>query len=141
MKLNPYLNFPGKTEEAFKFYRSVFGGEYTITRFKDMPMQGMKMTKDDENKVMHIILPIGSDALMASDALESHGQVLVRGNDFGLSFAPDSKAEADRVFKALSVGGMVEMPLADQMWGDYYGSVKDRFGIRWMVNYTYPKKK
>jgi PhnB protein len=139
MKLNPYLNFPGNTEEAFKFYKSVFGGEYTITRFKDMPMQGVKMEKGDESKVMHIALAIGNDVLMASDALESHGRKLIQGNNVILSVTPESKKEADRIFKALSAGGTVEMPIADQMWGDYYGSLKDKFGVLWMVDYSYPK--
>ena len=141
MKLNPYLNFPGNAEEAFKFYKTVFGGEYTITRFKDMPMPGVKMGKEDENKVMHITLPIGKDVLMGSDALESHGRKLIVGNNVTLSVTPESKMEADKIFKALSAGATVEMPIADQMWGDYYGSLKDKFGVLWMVDYTYPKAK
>lgn len=141
MKLNPYLNFPGNAEEAFKFYKAVFGGEYSITRFKDMPMPGVKMSKVDEDKVMHITLPIGMDMLMASDALETHGRTLVKGNNVSLSVTPESKEEADRIFKALSAGGVVEMPIANQVWGDYYGGLKDKYGIYWMVNYSYPKKK
>jgi PhnB protein len=89
---------------------------------------------------MHISLPIGKDnVLMASDALESMGQKLVQGNNVYISVNPESKSEADRIFKALS-GGTVEMPIADQPWDDYYGSFKDKFGVHWMVNYTYPKK-
>jgi PhnB protein len=142
-KLNTYLNFPGNAEEAFKFYKSVFGGEFTsVVRFKDMPMEGVKIPKEDESKIMHIGLPIGKDdVLMASDALESLGQKLTQGNNAYLSVHPDSKEEADRIFKALSAGGTIEMPIANQPWGDYYGSLKDKFGTLWMVNYSAPKPK
>lgn len=141
-KVHPYLNFAGKTEEAFNFYKSVFGGEFTsLVRFKDMPIEGVKIPERDQTKIMHVGLPIGQDyVLMASDSLESIGQKLVQGNNVHISIHPDSKEEANRIFTALSRGGSVEMPIADQMWGDYYGSLKDRFGIQWMVNYTYPKK-
>ena len=140
-KLNVYLNFAGNCEEAFKFYRTVFGGEFTsVVRFKDMPMQGVKIPKEDENKIMHISLPIGrNDFLMASDSLESLGQKLNRGNNVYLSVHPESKEEAGKIFNGLSAGGVTEMPLANQMWGDYYGSCRDKFGVMWMVNYAYPK--
>ncbi len=140
-KLNVYLNFAGNSEEAFKFYRSVFGGEFgSLTRFKDMPMQGVTIPKKDENKLMHIALPVGKDdVLMASDILESLGHKLVVGNNVAISVFPESKEEADRIFKALAAGGTVEMPIGNQPWGDYYGDLTDRFGIRWMVDYTYPK--
>jgi len=142
-KLNIYLNFAGNAEEAFNFYKSVFGGEFSaIVRFKDMPMPGVGIPKKDEDKVMHIGLPIGKeDVLMASDTLESLGQKLVQGNNVYISAHPESKDEADRIFKALSAGGTVEMPIANQPWGDYYGSLKDKFGVLWMVNYSYPKTK
>ncbi|MBI4225645.1 VOC family protein [Candidatus Roizmanbacteria bacterium] len=142
-KLNTYLNFAGNTEDAFKFYKSVFGGKFTsVVRFKDMPMEGVKIPKKDENKIMHIGLPIGQDnVLMATDTLESLGQKLIQGNNVYISIHPKSKKEATRIFKALSAGGKIEMPIADQMWGDYYGSFKDKFGVQWMVNYSYPKKK
>ena len=148
-KLNIYLNFAGNTEEAFNFYKSVFGGEFAaVVRFKDMPasqrgepMEGVSIPKEDENKIMHIGLPIGKDnTLMATDTLESLGQKLVQGNNVYISIHPDSKEEADRIFNALSAGGTIEMPMADQSWGDYYGSFKDKFGVQWMVNYSYPKK-
>jgi len=142
-KLNTYLNFAGNTEEAFNFYKSVFGGEFTsVVRFKDMPVEGFDILKEDENKIMHIGLPIGKDdVLMASDTLESLGQRLTQGNNAYISVLPKSKEEADRIFNALSAGGMVEMPIADQVWGDYYGSFRDKFGVQWMVNYSYPKEK
>ncbi len=141
IKLNPYLNFAGNTEEAFNFYKSVFGGEFSaVVRFKDMPMEGVNLPKEDENKIMHISLPIGNDVLMASDAPESMGFTVHFGNNAYISIHPDSKEEADRIFTALSEGGQIEMPIADQMWGDYYGSLKDKFGVQWMVNYTYPQR-
>lgn len=140
--LNTYLNFAGNTEEAFRFYQTVFGGEFrVIVRFKDMPMQGVTIPKEDENKIMHISLPIGKDTiLMATDTLASLGQKLIQGNNVHISIHPDSKEEADRIFNALSAGGTIEMPIANQPWGDYYGSFKDKFGVQWMVNYTYPKE-
>ena len=140
-KLNIYLNFAGNTEEAFNFYKSVFGGEFTsVFRFKDMPMDGVNIPEEDENKILHIGLPIGKDdVLMASDSLESLGQKLAQGNNVYISVHPESKEEADRIFNALSAGGTIEMPIADQPWGDYYGSFKDKFGVLWMVNYSYPK--
>ena len=118
-KLNTYLNFAGNTEEAFKFYKSVFGGEFrTVTRFKDMPMPGVKIAKKDEDKIMHIALPVGKDdVLMASDALESHGQKVVVGNNVSISIFPDSKEEADSLFKALSAGGTVQMPTGQSTLG------------------------
>ena len=129
-RLNTYLNFLGNTEEAFKFYQSVFGGELSIVRFKDMPMEGVNLLKEDEDKIMHISLPInGEDVLMGTDALESMGQKLIEGNNVYLSIHPDTKEEADKLFKGLSAGGKIEMPITDQMWGDYYGSFKDKFGI------------
>jgi PhnB protein len=141
-KFNIYLNFPGNAEEALNFYKSVFGGEFrAVIRFKDMPMPGQKLRKEDENKLMHIALPVGKDdILMASDALESHGQKLTVGDNMSISVQPDSREEADRIFKALSAGGTIEMPIADQPWGDYYGSFTDKFGVPWMVNYSKPQK-
>lgn len=142
-KLNTYLNFAGNTEAAFNFYKSVFGGEFTsVIRFKDMPMEGVTIPKEDENKILHIGLPVGKDdVLMASDSLESFRQKLTKGNNVYISVHPDTKEEADRIFNALSSGGTIEMPVANQPWGDYYGSFKDKFGVLWMVNYSYPKTK
>lgn len=142
-KVNTYLNFVGNTEEAFNFYKSVFGGEFSaVVRFKDFPMQGMNIPKEDENKIMHIGLPIGKDnVLMATDTLESLGQKLVQGNNVYISVHPESKEEADRIFNALSAGGTIEMPIGDQPWGDYFGMFRDKFGVQWMVNYSYPKQK
>jgi PhnB protein len=140
-KLNIYLNFAGNTEEAFNFYKSVFGREFSsVVRFKDMPMEGINIPEEDENKIMHISLPVGEDnVLMATDSLESLGMELKQGNNVYISVHPDSKEEADRIFNELSAGGTIEMPISDQMWGDYYGSFEDKFGVQWMVIYTYPK--
>jgi PhnB protein len=135
-KVNVYLNFAGNTEEAFDFYKSVFGGELNIVRFKDMPMEGVSIPEADQNKVMHTSLPIGGDAvLMASDVLESLGQKLTQGNNAYVSVHPESKAESDRLFSTLSADGSIEMPIADQPWGDCYGAFEDKFGVRWMVNF------
>ncbi len=139
-KFNTYLNFDGNAEEAFDFYKKVFGGEFSsAVRFKDFPIEGVEVPKADENKMMHISLPLNESVLMASDSLEAFGQKLVQGNNVHISVHPDSKQEADRIFSALSEGGEVEMPIADQAWGDYYGSLKDKFGIQWMVNYSPPQ--
>lgn len=134
---NSYLNFAGNTEEAFNFYKSVFGGEFSsVFRFKDLPMEGVNLSKQDENKIMHIGLPLANQqTLMGSDVPESLGTQLIQGNNVYIFINPDSKKEADRLFSALSAGGKVELPMADQPWGDYYGSFADKFGVRWMINY------
>ncbi len=140
LNVNPYLNFDGNTEEAFNFYKSVFGGEFTsLVRFKDMS-EGDKMPPETQNKIMHVSLPIGKDTiLMATDALESLGHKLNAGNNFYIYLETESKKEADRIFNSLSVGGKVEMPMQDQFWGAYYGAFADKFGVQWMVSHTYKK--
>ena len=139
--INPYLNFLGNTEEAFNFYKSVFGGEFSsLVRFKDMPAAG-PVAGDDANKIMHVALPIGKgNVLMGTDALESMGHTLTTGNNFSLSITPESKEEADKIFNGISAGGKIEMPLADAPWGAYFGMANDKYGIKWMVNYENPKK-
>ncbi len=141
-KFHTYLNFPGNAEEAFEFYKSVFGGEFaSATRFKDLPMEGVTIPEADQNKMMHIGLVVGDGAyLMASDALESLGQNLIQGNNVYVSVSPESREEADKIFNGLSEGGEIEMPIADQVWGDYFGSFKDKFGVGWMVNYSQPRE-
>ena len=137
--INPYLNFAGNTEEAFNFYKSVFGGEFAaLMRFGDAPgCDEMPVAETDKGKIMHIALPVGTkgDVLMATDAVESMGQSLTEGNNFSVSFSAASREEADRIFSGLADGGEVRMPLADAFWGAYFGALKDRFGIQWMVNY------
>ncbi len=138
-KVNTYLNFGGNAEQAFNFYKSIFGGEFSsVVRFKDMPMEGVNISDEDKEKIMHIALPIGNDVLMASDAPESLGFKVNFGNNSYISIHLESKQEADRLFNALSKDGAVEMPIADQAWGDYYGSFTDKFGVGWMVNYSPP---
>jgi len=134
--INPYLNFNGNTEEAFNFYRSVFGGEFlSIMRFKDNPACG-EIAERDKERIMHIALPIGNgNILMATDSLESLGQKLTIGNNIYVAIAPESKEEADKLFNGLSAGGKIEMPLQDMFWGGYFGSFTDKFGVQWMVNY------
>jgi len=141
--INPYLNFNGNTEEAFNFYKSVFGGEFAmVMRFKDEPNAGKAAIEEEtKNKIMHIALPIGKgNLLMATDALESMGQKLHIGNNFYISISAESKEEADKLFKGLSEGGKIEMPMADQFWGDYFGALVDKSGVRCMVCYSAPKQ-
>jgi PhnB protein len=139
-RLHTYLNFAGNAEEAFNFYRSVFGGEFSsVVRFKEMPMEGVSIPEADQDKILYIALPIGDDdILMASDTLRSLGQELVQGNNVYVSVHPQSKEKADEIFSALSERGEIEMPIADQVWGDYYGALRDKFGVMWMVNYGPP---
>lgn len=139
-KINPYLNFGGNAEEAFTFYKSVFGGEFmAVMRFKDMGNHG-KVPAEDLNKIAHISLPIGAGTvLMASDALPSFGQTFDPGNNFYISVTADSKEEADRLYNALSAGGKIEMPIADAPWGSYFGQFMDKYRVQWMMSYEYPK--
>jgi PhnB protein len=140
--INPYLNFPGNTEEAFNFYKKVFGGDFLggIYRFKDTP-EAEKLSKSDQAKVMHIALPIGEgNMLMATDALESMGFKVTFGNNFYISIDADNKEEADKLFTELSEGGTADMPMMDQFWGAYFGMVTDKFGVKWMINFAYPQE-
>lgn len=138
--VSTYLNFPRNTEEAFNFYRSVFGGEFMggIHRFSSVPPQdgAPPIAEDDKNLVMHIALPIfgGTHVLMGTDAPESMGFHVNFGNNVYISLHPDTRAETRRLFDALSAGGKVEMELQDMFWGDYYGSCTDKFGVQWMFN-------
>ena len=140
--INPYLNFPGNTEEAFNFYKKVFGGDFIggIIRFKDAP-GSEELSATDKGKVMHVALPMGNgNMLMATDALESMKFKVNFGNNFYISISADSKQEADKLFNGLSDGGKIEMPMKDEFWGDYFGMVTDKFCVQWMINYTYPKE-
>ena len=138
MKVNTYLNFAGNAREAFEFYKGIFGGEFSsVVTFGDMPMEGVTIPDADKGKTMHISLPIGDDSvLMASDTLESLGHEFVQGNNVYVSLHPDSREEADRIFNGLSEGADVEMPMGDQVWGDYFGSLRDKFGVGWMINHA-----
>ena len=139
--LNPYLNFAGNTEEAFNFYRSVFGGEFImLQRFSQTP-DAEKIPEKDRNMIMHISLRIGktgssmNNILMGTDAPESMGFHLTQGNNFYLCLSPESEEEAKELFEKLSEGGNVSMPMQQMFWGALYGDFTDKFGIKWMVNY------
>jgi PhnB protein len=143
MKIHAYLNFEDKTEEAFRLYEKVLGGKLTeIYRFGAMPPQGgFELTPEQKNRVMHVGLQLpDGQMIMGSDMLPGMGPKRVEGNNFSISVHPTSRQEADRIFNALAEGGTVVMPMADQFWGDYFGSLTDRFGVNWMVNYTDPAK-
>jgi PhnB protein len=138
-RVSTYLNFPRTTEEAFGFYRSLFGTEFSgpIHRFSEVPLQpGQPPIADaDRNLVMHVELPIlAGHVLMGTDAPESMGFSFSPGNNCYINLEPDTRAEAERLFNGLAAGGQVEMPLQDMFWGAYFGSLTDRFGVRWMVN-------
>lgn len=138
-RTSTYLNFTNTTEEAFSYYKSVFGGEFVggISRFGDIPPQKgtPPLTDADKNLVMHVELVItGGHHLMGTDAPESMGFTVNVGNNVHINLEPDTKEEATRLFTALSDGGKVTMPLQDMFWGAYYGSCTDRFGVQWMVN-------
>ncbi len=138
---NPSITFNGNAEEAFNFYKSVFGGEFaTFMRWKDMP--GGKSSPDD-NKIMHASLPIGKgNVIMGGDMPSSMRSNLAVGNNFMISLECESKDEAAKLYHALAQGGTEDpmMPLGDAFWGAYAGFLTDKFGVRWMVNYTYSKK-
>ena len=144
MKIHIYLNFTDKTEAAFRFYEKVLGGKLTdFHRFGGMPSDGsFELIPEQKNLVMHVALQMpDGQMIMGSDMLPGMGPARVEGNNYSISVHPDSRQEADRIFNALAEGGAITMPIADQFWGDYFGSVADRFGINWMVNYTDPAKR
>src|SRR5690554_1259806 len=136
MILNPYLNFDGNAEEAFRFYQSVFGGELFVQKMSQAPGTE-NLSEEEKNRTMHVALPIGNNQfLMASDCLPSQGHVLNQGNNNYISVTPDSREEADRIFNGLSAGGTVEMPMEDMFWGDYFWSFTDKYGVCWMINFN-----
>ena len=136
-EMHPYLNFDGQAEEAFNFYKSVFGGEFTaLLKFADMP-DSDQVQDNERNRVMHVALPINEHTiLMASDCMPSAGHIIKVGNNMYINVATDSREEADSIFNGLSAGGKVEMPMQDMFWGDYFGSFADKFGIQWMINFN-----
>jgi len=134
-----YLNFERSTEETFTFYKTVFGTEFVdgIMRYGGVPVsEGIsEMSEDDKNLVIHVQLAIlGGHLLMGTDAPESMGAKINQGNNVYICLQPDTRGEANTLFEALSAGGKVEMSMAEMFWGDYFGSLVDRFGIQWMVN-------
>jgi PhnB protein len=142
--VNIYLNFNGNCEEAFNFYKSVFGGEFSyLGRFKDMPpTEGITLSPEQGDKVMHVGLPISKEtALMGSDTGGDWAPAFKQGNNFSISVNVDSKDEADRLFNGLSAAGTVTMPMNATFWGDYFGMFTDKFGVNWMVSFAMPKEK
>lgn len=136
-QINPYIHFNGNAEEAFTFYKSVFGGEFaTVVRFKDMAMSDHPIPESEAERIMHIALPIGkSSVLMGSDTPEFMGKHNLRENRSKISISADSKDEADQIFNGLSAGGEVEMPIDNSPWGSYFGMFRDKYGIEWMVDF------
>ena len=139
--INPYIHFNGNAEEAFTFYKSVFGGEFTtVARFKDLSNAEHPISEKEAEKIMHIALPIGkTSVLMASDTPEFMGRHNENENRSKISITADSKEEADKLFNGLSKGGKVEMPIADSPWGSYFGMFRDKYGIEWMVSFDSKK--
>jgi PhnB protein len=134
--INPHINFNGNAEEAFNFYKSVFGGEFTqIVRFKDISSPEFPIPEKEANKIMHIVLPIGKNTLMANDVPESMGCVNENENRSKIFIRAESREEADKLFNGLSAGGNIEAPIGDGPWGSYFGMFRDKFGIEWMVDF------
>ena len=134
--INPHINFNGNAEEAFNFYKSIFGGEFAkIIRLKDIASSEYPVAKNDANKIMHIALPIGKNILIANDVPESMGPVNENENRSKISIGAESREEADKLFSGLSAGGNIEVPIGDSPWGSYFGMFRDKFGIEWMVSF------
>ncbi|MDD5360788.1 MAG: VOC family protein [Ignavibacteria bacterium] len=138
--INPHINFNGNAEEAFTFYKSVFGGEFSgVMRFKDLSSPDFQVSPDEENKIMHIALPIGKNVLMGNDVPEFMGRTNENENRSKIAISAESREEAEKLFNGLSEGGNVEMPIGDSPWGSYFGMFRDKYGIEWMVDFN-PKK-
>ena len=134
--INPYINFNGNAEEAFNFYKAAFGGEFAnITRFKDMPSSEHPISEKEADKIMHIALPIGGNILMGNDVPEFMGKVNELEHRSKIFISAERREEADRLFKALSAGGSVEVPMDDSPWGSYFGMFRDKYGIEWMIDF------
>ena len=132
--INPHINFNGNAEEAFNFYKSVFGGEFTkIMRFKDLSSPEWPIPENEANKIMHIALPIGNNFLMANDVPESMGKTNEMENRSKIFISVESREEADKLFNGLSAGGTIEGQIGDSPWGTYFGMFRDKYGIEWMV--------
>lgn len=135
--INPSINFNGNAFEAFTFYKSVFGGEFTnVTRLKEMASPGFEVTEVDADKIMHIALPIGNNVLMGNDVPSFMGTVNEMENRSKISVNCDSKEEADKIFTSLSEGGAIEFPIGESPWGSYFAMFRDRYGIEWMVDFN-----
>ena len=136
-EINPYIHFNGNAEEAFNFYKSVFGGEFAmVARFKDMDMGDHPIPESEANKISHIALPIGKHSLlMGSDTPSFMGTHNENENRSKISISAESKEEADRIYNGLSAGGQVEMPIQDSPWGSYFGMFRDKYGFEWMIDF------
>ena len=136
--INPWINFNGNAEEAFTFYKSVFGGEFSkVVRFKDIASDEFPVAEKEENKIMHIALPIGTTTmLIANDVPEVLGRVNENENRSKILVNTESKEEADRLFKGLSAGGEVEGSMGDSPWGSYAGMFRDKYGIEWIIEFS-----
>lgn len=135
-QINPHINFNGNAEEAFTFYKSVFGGAFSkVIRFKEISSPEYPIPVDEENKIMHIALPIGKSILMANDVPEILGRTNENENRSKIVISAESKEEADKLFNGLSVDGQIEMPISDSPWGSYFGMFRDKYGIEWMVDF------
>jgi PhnB protein len=135
-QINPSINFNGNAEEAFTFYKSVFGGEFTkLVHFKDMPNPGLHISENDADKIMHIALPIGKNILIGNDVPEMMGKVSENENRSKISILAESREEADKIFNALSADGEIEVPIGDSPWGSYFAMFRDKYGIEWMLDY------
>ena len=138
--INPHINFNGNAEEAFTFYKSVFGGEFAkIMRFKDLSNSEFPVAEKEANKIIHIALPIGKSMLMGNDVPEHMGRTNENENRSKISITAESKEEAERLFNGLSVSGKVEMPITNSPWGSYFGMFRDKYGIEWMVEFAAKK--
>jgi PhnB protein len=134
--INPYINYNGNAEEAFTFYKSVFGGEFgKVIRFKDLTLPGFTPSEEDANKIMKITLPIGPTVLMANDVPSAMGRVNENENRSKIAIMTESREEADRIFSGLSEGGSVEMPMDESPWGTYFTMFRDKYGIEWTVEF------
>ena len=138
--INPHVNFNGNAQEAFNFYKSVFGGEFAqVIRFKEMSSPEFPIAEKEANKIMHITLPIGKNLLMGNDVPESMGRTNENENRSKISISAESRDEADKIFNGLSAGGQIEFPMGDSPWGSYFGSFRDKYGIEWMVDFASKK--
>jgi PhnB protein len=139
--INSYISFNGRCEEAFTFYKSIFGGEFSyLGRFKDMPSE-QELSETDKERIMHVSLPISDETvLMGDDSLECTGKTVTAGNNVHLSVNASSEDEAHRIFRSLAEGGTITMPIEKTFWGALFGMLIDQFGIQWMVNYDYKKE-
>ena len=136
-RIDPHINFNGNAEEAFTFYKSVFGGEFKqIVRMKDISTAEHPVAAEDIDKIMHIALPIGTNLLMGNDVPSFLGKTNENENRSKISILAESKEEADKIFNGLSAGGSVEYPIGDSPWGSYFGMFRDKYGIEWMVDFN-----